>query len=135
MSPVPPGLPDDPAAPDVRVSVQVQHLPQHSVPGRQLFTYVIVIENHADDTWQVMARHWSITDGAGRVTEVEGEGVVGEQPLIPAGGSFTYDSFVTVEATPGRMRGWYTLRNAWGQGARVPIPEFLLDVPGQRVLN
>ena len=68
-------------------------------------------------------------------TLVDGEGVVGEQPVIPPGGHFVYDSFVTVEATPGRMGGHYVMQDAWGGHVQVPIEPFVLDVPGTRVLN
>ena len=129
-----PSAPDTPL-PDVRVSVEVQHLAGHSTPGRQLFTYLIRIENHSDQTWKLVARHWDIIDATGRETVVDGEGVVGEQPVIAPGGHFVYDSFVTVEATPGRMGGYYVMQDAWGVSVQVPIPDFVLDLPGTRVLN
>ena len=75
-------------------------------------------------------------DGGGWVeTVVDGEGVVGEQPVIPPGGAFVYDSFVTVQDTPGRMAGHYLMQDAWGVRAQVPIPPFVLEVPGERTLN
>lgn len=129
-----PSAPDTPV-PDIQVSVEVQHLSAHSTPGRELFTYLIRIENHSDQTWKLIARHWDIVDAAGHETVVDGEGVVGEQPVIPPGGHFVYDSFVTVEAVPGRMGGYYVMQDAWGEGVQVPIPPFVLDVPGTRVLN
>ena len=122
-------------APDIQVEVDVTHLPTHSTPGRQVFTYVIRIENRSDQTWQLLARHWDIVDAGGRETAVDGEGVVGEQPVIPPGGRFVYDSFVTLEATPGRMGGHYVMQDAWGAQAEVPIPPFMLEVPGERTLN
>lgn len=121
--------------PDIRVSVQLRHLAAHSTPERQVFTYLIRIENHDDQTWQLLARHWDIHDGTGQHIVVDGEGVVGEQPLLPPGGSFTYDSFVTVQATPGRMGGHYVMQDAWGAKTEVEIPAFVLQVPGERVLN
>ncbi|GHF48632.1 ApaG protein [Deinococcus metalli] len=127
--------PPDSAGPDIAVGVEVQHLPAHSRPDRQLFTYVITVHNRSDQTWQLLARHWEIEDATGRVTVVDGEGVVGEQPVLPPGGSFTYDSFVTLEATPGRMHGHYVVQDAWGVRAQVPIAAFVLDVPRERVLN
>ncbi|MBB5233680.1 Co2+/Mg2+ efflux protein ApaG [Deinococcus budaensis] len=122
-------------APDVRVHVDVSYLPAHSAPGRRLFTYVIRIENRSDETWQLLARHWDILDASGRQTVVDGEGVVGEQPVIPPGGAFVYDSFVTVQDTPGRMAGHYLMQDAWGVRVQVPIPPFVLEVPGERTLN
>lgn len=125
----------DLTAPDLRISVTVQHLAAHSQPGRQVFSYVIRIENHAADSWQVMARHWFITDGGGRGTQVEGEGVIGQQPVIAPGGVFVYDSFVTLEDVPGSMSGYYELRDAWGQKGRAPIPAFALAVPSDKPLS
>ncbi|AZI43344.1 Co2+/Mg2+ efflux protein ApaG [Deinococcus psychrotolerans] len=123
------------AAPEVRVSVTVQHLAAHSRAGRQVFSYLIRIENHAADSWQIMARHWQITDGSGRETRVEGEGVIGQQPIIAPGGVFVYDSFVTLEDVPGSMSGYYELRDAWGQTGRAPIPAFALAVPTDNSLR
>jgi len=131
LPPEPSRLPE----PDVRVQVEVSYLPNHSTPERRVFTYVIRIENRSDQTWQLLARHWDIVDASGRETVVDGDGVVGEQPVIAPSGTFVYDSFVTVQDTPGRMGGHYVLRDAWGVQAQVPIPPFVLEVPGERVLN
>lgn len=125
----------DTPSPDVRVSVDVSYLPAHSTPERRVFAYVIRIENCSDQTWQLLARHWDILDAGGRETVVDGEGVVGGQPVIPPGGAFVYNSFVTLEDTPGRMQGYYVMQDAWGLRARVPIPPFRLEVPGERLLH
>lgn len=122
-------------APDIDVNVQVTHLAAQSTTERRVFSYVIRIENRSDQTWKLLARHWSIVDAHGHEIQVDGDGVVGEQPVIAPGGTFVYDSFVTVEATPGRMGGHYTMQDAWGTQVRVPVPTFMLDVPGQRTLN
>ena len=107
----------------------------HSQPGRLVFAYVIHIENRSDQTWKLLSRHWDILDGLGREASVDGEGVVGEQPVLPPGGSFTYDSFVTLEAAPGHMSGHYVMQDAWGARVQVPIPPFGLSEPGPRLLN
>ncbi|MDO4245119.1 MAG: Co2+/Mg2+ efflux protein ApaG [Deinococcus sp.] len=123
---------------DVVVTVRVEHVPGQSHPPRQLFVYFITIENHSPDSWKLLRRLWHITSGDGQTFTVEGEGVVGEQPLLPPGGRYTYNSFVTVDALPGRMEGHYVMQNAWGEQARVPIPPFRLDVlpaSGERLLN
>ena len=125
-------------SPDITVTVQVQHVPSHSTPQRHLFAYLITLENHGTDTWKLLSRHWNITSGDGRQFTVEGEGVVGEQPVLAPGARYTYNSFVTVDALPGRMEGHYVMGDAWGQSAQVPIPPFRLDVPPQgseRLLN
>ena len=115
--------------PDVRVVVEDRFRPDHSRTGRWLFQYVIRIENHADESWQVLGREWTITDGLGRVTQVAGEGVVGQTPILAPGGAYVYDSFVTLEAAPGSMVGTYLIRNAWGRESRAAIPEFALLPP------
>jgi len=140
--------PLDVQEPDLRVSVEVRFRRDHSRPdlgphGRWLFQYVIRIENHGGESWQVMGREWTITDGAGQVTQVAGAGVVGQTPVIAPGGVYVYDSFVTMEATPGTMSGAYLVRDAWGHESRAPIPEFTLALPpgtlpgsgADRVLN
>ncbi|WP_424951845.1 Co2+/Mg2+ efflux protein ApaG [Deinococcus sp.] len=124
--------------PDVRVSVEVRFRtdasqPQQSPQGRWLFQYVVRIENQGDESWQIMGREWTITDGLGRVTQVSGEGVVGQTPVLAPGGVYVYDSFVTLEILPGRMVGAYLIRNAWGQEARAQIPEFALALPPELV--
>ncbi len=123
-----------PAPPEFHIQAEVQHIPGYSTPQKQAFQYIITIENRSDQTWQLIARHWDISDAAGRSFTVDGEGVVGEQPFLPPGGSYTYDSFVTVETLPGLMRGHYVMQDAWGARAEVPIPPFRLDL-GERVLN
>ena len=124
--------------PDISVTVQVQHVPSHSTPQRQLFAYFITIDNHSDESWKLLSRHWDITSGDGQQFTVQGEGVVGEQPLLTPGAQYTYNSFVTVDALPGRMEGHYAMQNAWGEQTRVPIAPFRLDVlpeSGERLLN
>lgn len=133
--PSPSDQPSPDAAPDIRVNVQVTYLAAQSTPERRVFSYEIHIENRSDQTWKLLARHWDIIDALGHTISVDGDGVVGEQPVMPPGGAFVYDSFVTVEATPGRMGGFYTMQDAWGTRAQVPIPGFMLEIPGERVLN
>lgn len=115
--------------PDVRVVVEVRFRPDHSGAGRWLFQYVVRIENHADESWQVLGREWKITDGLGRVTQVAGAGVVGQTPVLSPGGVYIYDSFVTLEAAPGTMAGRLLLRNAWGRENSAAIAEFTLTLP------
>lgn len=118
----------------VKVTAEAHHLPQLSHEA-QVFAYIVRLENMDDQTWRLLRRFWLVTDAQGRRTEVEGEGVVGQQPLLMPGAVFVYDSFVTVEDAPARMSGHYVLESAWGEQRQVEIPEFQL-IPGDvRLLN
>ena len=123
----------------VGVSVVTTYLPGHSRPeaGQYAFAYTITISNASDLSVQLLSRHWVITDANDRVQEVRGEGVVGEQPVIPPGGSFRYTSGATLETPVGRMEGSYfmVVREPAQAAAtdpgqfQVPIPAFSLHVP------
>ena len=77
----------------IRVEVSARYSPDHSRPGNQwFFLYTVTISNEGEDTVQLVSRHWVITDGAGEVEEVEGPGVVGEQPVLEPGDSYQYTS-------------------------------------------
>lgn len=121
--------------PDIRVHVRVEYSADHSAPDRHVFVYFIRIENHAEETYQLLAREWVIRDGNGEVTEVQGEGVVGEQPILAPGAVYEYNSFTSITSSPGEMHGAYLFQDAWNERFRVPIPAFMLDVPGSRTLN
>lgn len=119
----------------VRVSAEAHHLPQYSQPGAEFFAYVIRLENEDDQTWRLLRRYWLLVDARGECTEIEGEGVVGQQPLLTPGTLFMYDSFVQVAYPPAQMSGVYLLENAWGEQQQVSVPEFRLDVGRPFVLN
>jgi ApaG protein len=108
-------------------------LPEHSNPeqGQYVFAYTITIENQGDQTAQLISRHWIITDDQQAVQEVRGLGVVGEQPVLPPGGSFTYTSGCTLHTPIGTMKGSYQFLNAEGGQFNASIPEFLLAVPSK----
>ena len=108
-------------------------LPEHSNPeqGQYVFAYTITIENRGDQSAQLISRHWIITDDQQAVQEVRGLGVVGEQPLLPPGGSFTYTSGCTLQTPIGTMKGSYQFVNANGGQFNASIPEFLLAVPSR----
>jgi ApaG protein len=101
----------------VRVSVKAQYSAQHSNPAqsRWFFLYQIQIRNEAEQTVQLTDRHWIITDGQGKVEEVQGEGVVGEKPVIEPGQVFQYTSGCPLETPMGHMRGTY--RMVWADGS------------------
>jgi len=117
------------------VHVRVRFVAEQSDPTSDLylFAYTIRVENTGDVTAQLLSRHWIITDGNGKVEEVRGPGVVGEQPRLAPGEAFEYTSGCPLSTPYGTMRGSYQCVAADGAQFDVPIPEFVLTVP--RVLH
>ncbi len=115
----------------VIVRVSVSYLPEQSEPsrGRWFWAYHIRIENDSAMTVQLLTRHWVITDGRGARHTVEGEGVVGEQPLIAPGGSFDYVSGCPLATPTGNMQGNYRMIGEDGSTFDVAIPKFALLAP------
>ena len=115
----------------VTVRVSVSYLPEQSEPrrGRWFWAYHVRIENEGARTVQLLTRHWIITDGRGARHTVEGEGVVGEQPLIEPGGSFDYVSGCPLATPTGAMQGSYRMVGEDGQTFDVEIPRFALVAP------
>lgn len=115
----------------VTVRVSVSFLPEQSEParGRWFWAYHIRIENDGPGTVQLLTRHWIITDGRGARHAVEGEGVVGEQPVIAPGASFDYVSGCPLATPTGRMEGTYHMIAEDGSGFDVAIPPFALMAP------
>lgn len=114
----------------ITVRVASRFLPEQSdVRGhRFVWSYHVRIENHSTATVQLLRRHWIITDGNGRMSEVEGEGVVGAQPEIHPGGSFDYISGCPLPTPNGDMKGSYYMESSDG-GFDVAVPQFLLARP------
>ncbi len=113
-------------------------LPNQSEPAerRWVWAYEIEIENRGGSPVQLISRRWTITDGRGGVQEVEGPGVVGEQPLIRPGESFRYTSGCPLPTPSGAMVGAYRMVDDAGRVFEVAIPPFSLDVPSaRRTLN
>jgi len=96
---------------------------------RFMWSYRIRIENRADRTLQLKTRHWRITDCEGRVQEVNGPGVVGQQPVLPPGGAFEYASGAPLTVPAGVMQGTYRLEDEAGEAILAHIPMFALDSP------
>ena len=119
----------------VTVRVSVSYLPEQSEPerGRWFWAYHIRLENEGADTVQLLTRHWVITDGRGARHSVEGEGVVGEQPVIEPGASFDYVSGCPLATPSGAMQGNYRMVREDGAIFDVEIPRFSLFAPA--VLN
>lgn len=115
----------------VIVRVSVSFLPEQSEPGRGrwFWAYHIRIENEGPFTVQLLTRHWIITDGRGARHSVEGEGVVGEQPMIEPGGSFDYVSGCPLSTPTGSMQGTYHMIGEDGSAFDVTIPKFALIAP------
>jgi ApaG protein len=121
----------------VVVQVVTSYLAEHSdPPSRYFWAYMIRIENKSDATVQLLARHWIITDAQGRMEEVEGPGVVGEQPVLRPGESHSYTSGCPLPTPSGWMKGSYRMSVSGGELFDAEIPAFSLDLPGaRRVLN
>ena len=113
------------------VRVSVSYLPEQSEPrrGRWFWAYHVRIENEGDETVQLLTRRWVITDGRGARHSVEGEGVVGEQPLIEPGGSFDYVSGCPLATPTGAMQGSYRMVAEDGSTFDIDIPRFTLVAP------
>ena len=113
------------------VRVSVSFLPEQSEPqrGRWFWAYHIRIENDGPGAVQLLTRHWEITDGRGSKHTVEGEGVVGEQPLIEPGASFDYVSGCPLATPTGGMQGSYRMVDDTGAVFDVDIPHFGLFAP------
>ncbi len=123
---------------NITVTVKPFYLDDRSDPedGRYVWGYRVTIDNQSDDTVKLLSRYWNITDGGGRVEEVRGEGVVGEQPELDPGDSYQYTSGCPLTTPSGFMAGRYTMRNERGEEFEVEIPAFSLDLPGKsRTVN
>lgn len=115
----------------VRVTVRPRFSDGDSAPeiGRYVFVYFIRIDNEGDRTIQLLRRHWLIHDSVGGDSEVQGEGVVGEQPVVAPGDMHEYQSFVVLEG-PGHMEGEYHFRRTDGTEFDAAIPRFELAFAG-----
>lgn len=100
---------------------------------RYVFAYTITITNEGSVPAKLLQRHWLITDANGKVQEVRGEGVIGEQPYLKPKERFRYTSGAILETPVGIMQGYYTLRSDEGDDFDAPIPQFTLSIP--RVLH
>ena len=116
----------------VKVSVETEYQPNYSSPSQYhfVFTYRVSIENQSDFTIQLKRRQWFIHDAMSKVRKVEGEGVVGQQPVLEPGQSHQYVSGCNLKSGLGRMIGTYLMeRVVDGVAFKVSIPEFTMVVP------
>jgi ApaG protein len=116
----------------IRITVRPDYAPEHSdvLEPRYVFVYRIRIENTGDHTAQLLWRHWYIHDAAAGTSEVEGEGVVGEQPVLAPGDTHEYESFCVLQGPAGHMEGYYEFSRPDGSKFRADIPRFPLDIDG-----
>ena len=123
---------------NIAVNVIPFYLEDRSDPAenRYVWGYRITIDNQSDESVKLLSRYWQITDGIGRVEEVRGAGVVGDQPDLNPGDSYQYTSGCPLSTPSGFMVGRYTMRSKRGELFDVDIPAFSLDLPGKpRVVN
>jgi ApaG protein len=113
----------------IRITVRPRYVPEQSRPSQRhfVFAYYVRIENVGQGTAQLVSRRWFIHDSVGRDTEVEGEGVVGEQPVLASGRVHEYQSFCVLQSGSGHMDGSYRFVRADGIAFEAQIPRFILD--------
>ena len=116
---------------DIKIAVEPNFLDDQSEPeeSRYLWSYRVTIENKSEIAVQLLSRYWRITDARGRIREVRGEGVIGEQPVIAPGRAFEYTSGAPLETSSGFMTGSYHMRASTGENFEVGIPMFALESP------
>ncbi len=116
----------------VTIEVEVEYLPQQSAPARSVYGHVyhISIYNNRKSPVRLLRRSWAVQDSVGGMTLVEGEGVIGQQPIIEPGGHFHYSSWTHVGTEIGRMSGTYTMIKLEDDTQfQAEVPEFLLVFP------
>ncbi len=118
---------------NIIVNVVPFYLEDRSDPAesRYVWGYSVTIDNQSDEPVKLLSRYWQITDGIGRVEEVRGAGVVGDQPDLDPGDSYQYTSGCPLSTPSGFMVGRYTMRSKRGELFDVDIPAFSLDLPGK----
>src|SRR5436190_12506952 len=122
----------------IEVKAKPQFLPDRSSPenGYYFWAYTITLTNHGSETVQLKTRHWRITDAFGRLQEVRGAGVVGEEPVLRPGENFEYTSGVPLPTASGFMTGTYGMLTDTGETFDIAIPAFSLDIPQKaRTIN
>ena len=114
----------------IEVSVKTTYMAEQTLPQqRYVYSYTITVANEGDEAAQLMSRHWHIRDANDNVQEVRGVGVIGEQPHIAPGSSYTYTSGVVLETETGIMEGTYQMRADSGVMFDAEIPAFALVPP------
>ena len=126
---------NEPDTHKIQVGVETTYIDDQSDPGadRYVFAYTITISNTGKEPAKLLNRHWLITDANGKIQEVRGEGVVGEQPYLRPGEVFRYTSGTVIETPVGTMEGEYEMQADDGQSFLAPVDRFSLAIP--RVLH
>lgn len=121
----------DVSSPCIKVQVHTKYIAEQSNPElqRYVFAYLITIKNLSAEQVQLIGRRWLITDGNGKQITIEGEGVVGQQPVIDANDEFTYSSGTALNTPLGVMQGQYIMRDQQGVEFHTEIEPFRLAVP------
>ena len=117
---------------EISIEVTTDYIDDQSEPDvdRYVFAYTITIANSGNIPAKLLSRHWIITDANGKIQEVTGDGVVGEQPKLNPGEKFSYSSGAVLETPVGAMQGSYRMEAENGTSFDAPIPAFTLAVPG-----
>lgn len=117
----------------LEISVETHYIAEESSPDQKqyVFAYTITITNNGVEPATLLRRHWYITNSEGKIYEIEGEGVVGEQPDIDPGESFSYTSGTVLDTPVGTMNGSYEMLSEGGNCLEVNIPTFTLAVPNK----
>jgi ApaG protein len=120
---------------EIPIHVDTFYIAAQSDPtlSRYVFAYTITIKNHSNETVQLLRRYWLITDANGKETEVHGEGVVGEQPQLAPGSSYSYTSGAVLDTPVGTMQGYYEMTSQSQLSFKAAIPLFRLAMPN--ILN
>ena len=115
----------------ISVTVEPYYLEEQSTPelSHYVWAYKVVIHNKGKEIVQVKSRYWRITDSNGKIQEIEGDGVVGEQPHITPGEEFQYTSGAMIETSLGTMKGTYQMIDDDEKYFDAQVPEFILSVP------
>ena len=115
----------------IAVSVETTYLEERSSPedDQYLWAYRVTIENQGSESVQLLSRHWMISNARGELTEVKGQGVVGQQPLLKAGERYIYTSGAPLNTPSGMMGGSYLIETDRGERFDIEIPTFSLDRP------
>lgn len=118
-------------SPPIQLQVETSFLAAQSEQSKQqyVFAYTITLTNQSKDSVQLLSRHWTITNADGEITTVQGDGVVGQQPVIAPGDSFRYTSGTVLSTPVGVMQGTYSMMSKAGNLFSLQIPQFRLAIP------